>query len=275
MLKKTNIFLFIILSILGLVVLNLQNETETVSRTLLTIDPSQIQTIHIETPENRIFLLKVDKHWKIDLGMNNARKLLHADKWRIEQLLSLTQQADFELVNSVDYHKFGLATPHASVQFNDIKVIYGNNHDISRRRYIQIGQQIFLIRDKIYRHLIEETSQYLSKSLIPPDVEIGAILTPTISVIRNNQHWQAIPPMLSTDMLQIFLNEWRLATAHRVEFGNAPATAEVVQIDLQDDQQITYNVQRTEENTIFSRSDIKLHYFISQQTAAKLISIDQ
>jgi len=242
---------------------------------LLNITPEDVDHIALmPASKDAIKFEKRGSEWHITAPLD-AR----ANNVRIDTLLQLTHAAVRKSydVAPADLEKFKLDKPLGIIQFNDIKIAFGDAESINHYRYVMIGDKVYLITDSYFYNLQTEVSNYIDTRLLPPDSRIVAIELPDLTIKSGDKgKWSVTPehPDAPADAVQNLVDEWREAQALRVSRYQGDKAKGVVKITL--DKQTTplaFEILERDPELILGRADIGMRYHISDEQAERLMHL--
>lgn len=229
--QKANLVLSLFALILLVVVYFSSREPESVEQSILfSSQLSQYSTIMIERRgEQPIFFSKVNQDWQVQYAQNS---LLSASEWKLQQLVKNLALRDYETLEQVsDYSQFDLEQPLITLTLDEKKVRFGNTNPISRKRYVGIDGDVYLIKDDVYRHVIGEWFEYVDKTLFGKDQKIASVEFNQSRLIRTDDgRWEHSLPQadLSMDQIQAYIDAWQFAEAvNLAEYQTKPSTSNV------------------------------------------------
>lgn len=268
----TNLLLAALLITLGLVAwLTSGQENEEQTR-VTSLDISAIDSIVIEhrNSEN-ISLNLINQKWKITKPFNAP-----ALSGKIAHLLKISQIAPpviYPLVPSL-LTQFGLAKPVARISFNGETLSIGGIETINSRRYVTSNEQLFLLDDTFLHHLTAQPNAYIDTRLLPDNTQIVELQTPQIHLKRNQENiWATVsqtPLELSSDAVQMLLDEWRFARAIHVNYQPKQDTGQVVTITLANNQKINFKFIQQKDDAILMSPGSQLAYTFSREKYKKM-----
>jgi hypothetical protein len=158
-----NLLLLILVIALGaLMRRELEQEREVV--TLTGLAPESIQEISIERSGHPVIrLVQGVDGWRME-----APYRAPAEAGRISQLVGIAAtgvQRSFPKSGSAE--RLGLNADSLRLTLNDLILSFGDLEPSSQLRYVAIGEQVHLIGDGYYHHLIASAEDYVDRKLLP------------------------------------------------------------------------------------------------------------
>jgi hypothetical protein len=159
---RTHLFLFAVLSLLGVAVYaELRKERALATDPLTTLDASAVRTLRIRCPdcETRRFE-KVDGHWRMLEPLVQA-----ADDARIDRIVAIARApVRFRhAAGELDAKKLGLDPPWASLELDDTTLTFGTTDAIHGDRYVMVGDTVALVPDRFSALLFAKPDSELAK----------------------------------------------------------------------------------------------------------------
>lgn len=242
---------------------------------LIKLDKEQITRIYIQRPQQAdIALEKRAQDWFITQPYQ-----LRASEARIKDLLRFahTGAATHYSADTLDLSKYALDKPAQSLRYNDTTVLFGNINAMDKRRYLQIGSQVYLVPDTVSYLLSAEAASYVGPDLLAPHAHIEQIQLPGLSLSRTNTgEWTLQPEdnTVSAQMRQAFAEAWQKAQAlwAKPREPNTSDSADI-HIRLSTGEQIPFNVEAVEPDLILTRPDLGLAYTLPSEQAKQLLHL--
>jgi len=239
------------------------------------LKPQDVSTIHIErTTAGPISLYKQQGVWYM-----REPYRLPANDYRVQSLLRLLQtdshaQHDLSKLNPA---KYGLDKPRATITFNDkLKIAFGNTESLSKQRYVQIGNILHLIVDTFYYQAASPATGYASHAILPTG-KITDLQLPDMQLTLKDGQWQLQPPRedRSADVLTELIDNWQSAQAIQLKpFEDKVLPKTNIQVSLEGQKQpIRYTLQKHDDEIILLRHDVKMRYYISEDTRNQLTKL--
>lgn len=255
--------LALVLVLSGLAWFSIQ-EQETDQRIPLTqLQPDQISLITLENQNGSGIRLE---HKGDDWAMDRPYKVAGNGN-RIGRLLEITRSRSFSRFQAPhNLTEYGLTPPLAILTLNQTRIEVGTTHPMNHRRYLRIGDQIHLIKDRFIHHLQAAAEDFINPSLLPKGSRIRAINTPGWQLSFAADGKPLLTPSnpgISGDDLNRKSDQWRLARASRVVPAPEAVSSDRVEIQLRDGQQpIIFEISQSEKHTLLTRRGLGLAYVI-------------
>ena len=107
-----------------------------------------------------ISFIKDANHWFVV----REQQRLSVNKEKLEKIMALIQAPSERhfAATSHDLAKYNLETPTVSVQFNDLRIAFGSIDPFSKKRYLLVDKEIYLITDRYYHLLLSPWSEFVT-----------------------------------------------------------------------------------------------------------------
>lgn len=280
-----NAALLLLLGGLSLLVLFDVNQQSEKPPRLTTLDIPNIDNIQIKQKSGAQISFKLNNgNWRLASPLS-----ANALNEKIERLLKISQikiQAnyplDFEQLNI-----FGLSSPIVELHFNDTKLLIGKIDPVNQLRYISRGPQLFLVDDTFLHLLTKKSNAYIDTRLLPDNVQIVGLATSEFELIQQKDSaWidaldtrSATPKILSSDTIQILLDEWRFARAISVNETDTKDTniqkthSEDIFLTMENGASLHFVLRKTSSGAILSSPKRQLEYHISLNKLKLLLNL--
>jgi hypothetical protein len=158
-----NLLLLILVITLGALMRH-DLEQERQAATLTGLLPESITEISIERSGHpSIRLVQGADGWRMD-----APYRVPAAAGRIAQLAGIAAtQVYRSLPNGADREELGLNADSLRLTLNGLVLRFGDLDPIAQHRYVAVGDQVHLIGDGFYHHLIASAEDYVDRKLVP------------------------------------------------------------------------------------------------------------
>ncbi|BCO32649.1 hypothetical protein TspCOW1_27520 [Thiohalobacter sp. COW1] len=268
-----NVVLLLLVAALAALVY-LRPGTQTADSTSLTrLDPAQVQSIRIDNDRGRIELVRHDGGWQL------REPDLPADAFQAKILLNLLNQPSQRQypLAEIDPADIGLDPPRLVLHYDDAELRLGGTEPLQDLRYVQYGDTVHLIEDRVLNLLGAGASDLVSRRLVPAGTELQRLALPEFTLARTDTGgWAVKPdrPDISADRLQRLVDTWRTTQALWVgEDKGGPLQGEV-ELTFADGERIRYGIRRSEADFVLVREKPGLAYHLGTQQAGRLLELD-
>ncbi|ATI02627.1 MULTISPECIES: DUF4340 domain-containing protein [Cycloclasticus] len=239
------------------------------------LDINTIQHIKIErTAANTIELKRLQNQWYLTQPVNTL-----ALAGKVERLLKISQikpTTSYPLEKQ-PLSQFGLDTPTVKVSFNKKTLNIGKTESVQSRRYVSNDTQLFLLDDTFLHHLTAPVDAYIDTRLIPNNGQIIGLKTPEITLQRQEDNtWKSIQSPtdeLSSDAVQMLLDEWRFARAITVTTKFDATPTEQIIISLYEQPNLIFHLIKQKDSVLLVSNDKKLAYQFSDTKYKKMTTL--
>jgi hypothetical protein len=237
---------------------------------LSALKPQEATSLRIERAGAAPILL--DR--KQDAWFISAPFAARADASRVEQLLAIVEARAVHRLPAGDRGRFGLEQPEARIIVDGQPFSFGLVSDITREQYVMSGDAVYAVHPRYGAALPVNAVQMASHQLFGADESPVRIALRDFAVEQREGKWTLAPPTgdLSQDDFIRWADEWRLASALRVEPRSAASARDEIKIQLKNGGGFTLGVLSREPELVLARSDEKLQYRFGAETGKRLLS---
>lgn len=270
-----NLILAVFIIALGLIAWLKPGQEEINDSNITGLNVEAIHSIKIKQEHaDTIELKRIKNQWELSQPIN-ARAL----SGKIERLLKISQIKPFVTypLENASLGQFGLETPVVTLTFNNKTLKIGHTESVQARRYVSNETQLFLLDDTFLHHLTAPVNAYIDTRLLPDGIQIIGLKTPQINLQRQQdntwQNTQSPTQVLSSDAVQMLLDEWRFARAIDVSTQFAKTSSDQVIISLSNQQKLKFNLIKQKEDVLLISIDKKLAYRFSDTKYKKMTTL--
>jgi len=242
---------------------------------LLSLKRDDVKLIRIEREDQKTVELTRDNQgkWQLIQPLKIA-----ASDFRISSLLRITEQKSLGDYPADKGHltRFGLDKPRVTLTLNDTtKITFGNSTPLDQRRYVQVGDQVHLISDSLYYHLIGRYTTFIRQEILPEDSHISAMTLPDLKVAWEDKHWQVDPKPenFSADQVTQLIDFWNVASAIEVKPYDGKQ-GEAVTIQFRGDEKpIKLLITARHPDLVLARPDPGIEYHLAESSADEMLKL--
>ena len=266
------VLLLVVAGLIALVYLRPGIEQTGEAVRLTDIDPAGVGTIRINNDQGRIELRRTGTGWRLQSPP------LAADAFQVDillDLLRLRSQRRYPLV-AIDPAEIGLAPPRLVLHYDDAELRLGGTEPLEKLRYVQYGNTVHLIEDRVLNLLGAEATDMASRRLLPQGTGVQRLALPDFTLTRTDSGgWSISPdrPDVSADRLQQLVDAWRTTQALWVRGDAGGQTQAEIELTLADGERTRYAVRRSESDFVLVREDTGLAYHLGTQQAGRLLEL--
>ena len=294
--------LILLLAVGGLIALTIHQpgiDAPTPAPMLTNIDPATITRMALQRPSHPELLLTRAEPggWRMEKPFQApANPFIDTS---LSGLLTALSSAHYP-VSELDPANIGLAPPVATLELDNIELLFGDIDPVHGNRYVQIGDIVHLIPDHIAFYPTTSADQWVSPALLPVGAIIETLRLPTLpstnsatihagdgdpahlgtapprSLTREAGSWRLDPPLpLSGDALTGLITEWTHAQALSIspiqgEPRDSPPLGSI-ELTLQQSESIKFNVVSFTPELILARHASGLRYHLSVEQGQRLL----
>lgn len=270
-----NLLLVALVTALALYAIYKPNPQDEIKRfEISTLGKAAVTRIVIE-PKGapRIELHKQDEDWML-IQPFTAR----ADRTQIDRMLDVLAARSNEKLAASDLQRFDLDAPAMRVTFNDTAIAFGTSNPVGGDQYVHAGDGVYLLAP-YFRSLVPDDAQrLLTHALLRPSEKPVAFVLPGFSVVQQDGKWAMTPAAssekerLSQDDLNRWVDDWKLASSLLTQPSGDKTPGEWIELRLADGKTLRLGILQREPELVLARSDEKLSFYYSAETAKRLLS---
>jgi len=237
---------------------------------LSALKPQEATSLRIE----RAGAAPIVLDWKQDAWFISAPFAARADDSRVQQLLAIIEARAAHRLPVGDRGRFGLEPPQARIVVDGQPFSFGMVSDITREQYVMAGDAVYAVQARFGAALPVSAVQMASRQLFGADESPVRIALKDFAVEQRDGKWTLAPGLgdLGQDDLLRWVDEWRLASALRVDPRSAARARDEIKIQLKNGGGFTLGVLSLEPELVLARSDEKLEYRFRAELAKRLLS---
>jgi len=270
---RVNALLAAAVAALGLFVFLKPRTDAPVEHALAAFKPEVARAIRLERPgATALVLEKRGEEWVLTAPVS-AR----ADPVRVQRLLAIAGATATSRLAATDLSRFELDRPAARLTIDSQSFDFGMVNPLSREQYVLTGGAVYTVAPGYDAALPRNPGDLIDKRLlrmseVPVRVELGKF-----TVAREETRWVLRPPGgdLSQDDIQRWVDEWRHASALRVEAFAKGVPLGAVRMQFRDGTALSLGILAREPEVALLRPDEKLVYYLFKGSAQRLFSPPQ
>ncbi|MBW6476192.1 MAG: DUF4340 domain-containing protein [Chromatiales bacterium] len=270
------LLLAVVLGLVGLVLWEQRGQQAPSVPQLLQIEPAAIQQLRIErTGQAALVLQRLDaERWQLQSPL-----AIDANGFRIQALLRVSELRSLGSfsVSGAELAVYGLDQPSLRLIINgQLELVFGGQTTLDYRRYVRLGEQIHIVPDTLYYHLIGDWHGFVSQRLLPEQARIEALQLPGLSLQRSAEGWQLEPAgaLRSADQIQTLLDAWQHPGVVQVR-AYAGGAGETIRIGLAGMPTLEFLLLEDQGEYALARPELGIQYQLSEASAAQLLSLGE
>ena len=228
------------------------------------LNAADINTISIKTADNNIDLSKFDGIWQIE-----APLLWYADNITVERIINIVNaQTDSKLpISEIDPATLGLQFPKAILRLNNTQITFGATNNIGERRYLQIDDTVYLLKDRYLPFITQGITALLDCRLLPRALPLQSLKLPDLELNMQRENvWTTDPAGLTANQAAQIIENWQTLQSQRVERYHANQTPkQKVTALLETGGEIEFHVLAITPQLVIARSDLGFQYHFKEK----------
>jgi hypothetical protein len=225
---------------------------------------ADINAISIKAADISISLSKVDGIWQIETPV-----LWYADNITVERIINIVNaQTDSKLpISEIDPATLGLQFPKAILRLNNTQITFGATNNIGERRYVQIGDTVFLLKDRYLPFITQGITGLLDRRLLPRAVPLKTLKLPDLELDQQQENvWTPDSAGLTASQAGQIIENWQTLQSERVEHYRADQTPkQKVTALLETGGEIEFHVLAITPQLVIARSDLGFQYHFKEK----------
>lgn len=210
--RKRWVFNLVLLGLVAvLVTVVWHDRRESGERPILSLNSETVQRILIQRPNREALRLrKEDGSWRI-----TGPERVSASAFHVRQVLEaaaasgVTRYAE----SDVDPERLGLDPPRVRLQLDDHVLLFGGTDAMDGLRYVQFGDQVYLVRDAVGPLLEGPWWNFIDRHPVPPESTLVRVETSGYTLERVNEGWRLDGAVAGLDEPDRLAANWRRASA--------------------------------------------------------------
>lgn len=242
----------------------------TVAYPLSALQPAALSSIRIErSGQAPMVLERKDGVWWISAPIR-----AQAEPFQVERLLAILDAKASARLATGDLKRFDLDRPAARLVLNGQTFDFGTVSTTNREQYVLTGDAVYTIDLRHGAALPADVTQLIRRRLFADSEIPVAFELAGFALSKKNGGWMLTPAAseLSADDINRWVDQWRLASALRVEpFGQGKSIGEI-RIELKDGVKLVLGILQREPALVLLRPDENLQYTFVSEAAKRLLT---
>lgn len=266
-----NAVLLIVVVALGWLVYLKPRSDEPVTYPLSALKAGEVGKIHLErTGRTPVVLEKKTGLWFI-----TAPLAAPAEPLQVQRLLAILDARASNRLGASDLARFDLDRPAARLTIDAQSFSFGTVGTTAREQYVLTGDAVYTVGLGYGAALPADFTQLIRRQLFA-DGEVPVRFEFSDFAVNNTDAKWIVTPMpsaeLSQDDINRWVNDWRLASAVRVEPSGKSKMMGEIKVEFKDGRKLTLGILQREPELVLLRPDQNLQYSFFAQTAKHLLS---
>lgn len=244
---------------------------EPVTYPLSALKAGDVGKIHLErTGRTPVVLEKKAGLWFI-----TAPLAAPAEPLQVQRLLAILDARASNRLGTSDLARFDLDRPAARLTVDAQSFSFGTVSTTAREQYVLTGDAVYTVGLGYGAALPADFTQLIRRQLFA-DGEVPMRFEFSDFAVNNTDAKWVVTPMPSTELSQDdinrWVNDWRLASAVRVEPSGKGKMLSEIKVEFKDGRKLTLGILQREPELVLLRPDQNLQYSFFAQTAKHLLS---
>ncbi len=237
------------------------------------VELAAVQTVSIRTATANLVLTRAGETWMLSSPIGWP-----ANDANLERVMDVTRVAGLAPLppDEIDLDKLGLQFPQALLQLGDTPVRFGASNNIGQRRYVMIGEAVYLLPDRHLPFISQGLLGFVDRRLLPAALGLTRLELPTLTLSATaGDGWQidGTDGLTPAQAEQLIAN-WHQLEASRVKPYQPGATPrQKILAQLPGDERIEFFVLSIDPEIIIANPRIGLQYHFSADYYYQLISL--
>lgn len=243
---------------------------EPVTYPLSTLKAGDVEKIHLERTDRTLVVLEK----KAGLWFITAPLTAPAEPLQVQRLLAILDARATSRLAATDLARFDLDRPAARLTVDTQTFSFGTFNTMAREQYVLTGNTVYPVELRYGAALPADVTQLISKQLFADGEVPVRFGFSDFTVGSTDGKWTVTPAPAdsSQDDINRWVDDWRLASALRVEpHGKGRAIGEI-KLEFKDGRKLTLGIMQREPGLVLLRPDQNLQYSFFAQTAKRLLA---
>jgi hypothetical protein len=261
--------------LLGVVVVGvfvyLQPPTQApVEHAVSTLTPAAAMAVRIERPGMATVVLDRKQGAWFLVAPFAAR----ADEFMVQRLLAVLQARTVHRFLAKDLARFNLERPQARLIIDSQPFDFGLVNELSREQYVLTGDAVYALSTRYGLALPTRPEALASRRLLAPGETPVRIAPPGFTVTDAQGRWvlDPAPDDWIQDEINRWVDEWRYASALRIELHQQGEPKDSVRIELGNGKTLVVGILGRKPEVVLLRSDQRLQYHFVAEAGTRLLS---
>jgi len=261
-----NIFLFVVVILLSIIILSEKDKIEEELPSLSTIDPNNISKIEVLRKNlETLSFSKNEDEWKIDSPLQ-----FQANSARIKSILNILTTKSYKTFNLNDISQFDLRSPRVILKLDKDNFSFGTTNPIDQKRYILFNETVHLIDDYLFPQLMVNAFFFVDTKLLPKNIDISSIEFPDNKFQKDNDKWVSSTNKYNEEEIIKIVSKWDKAIAVSVSEYKKGEDEGMVSVQALSGEKINFIIVKTGPYLILGREDIGIQYTLGGDDAIQM-----
>jgi hypothetical protein len=235
-----------------------------------TLTPAAAMSVRIERPGVAAVVL----HKKQGTWFLVAPFAARADEFMVQRLLAVLQARTVHRFPAMDLARFDLERPQAGLIIDGQRFDFGLVNELSREQYMLTRDAVYALSTRYGLALPRQPEALASRRLFAPGEAPARIAPPGFTVTDTQGRWvlDPAPRDWSQDEINRWANDWRLASALRIEPHQHGEPQEAVRVELSNGETLVLGILSRKPELVLLRPDQRLQYHFVAEIGTRLLS---
>ena len=198
---------------------------------------------------------------------------------QVDRLLDITIATASDKFPAENLAPYGIDETSVRITLNDELFAFGNINEITNEQYFAGDEHVYLIRTfYAYSLPMEPTELISTKLLSSQEIPVKYDFGKWQAVQKENGAWsiEGTPPgnnevSPSTDDINVWVNEWKLATALSVQPYEGEQRGEPITVQFSNGESATFRVIARDPEVRLVRTDARMQYVFGNDAGSRLL----
>ena len=241
-----------------------------VEHAVSTLQPAAAMAVRIERPGmTTVVLDKKQGTWFLV-----APFAARADEFMVQRLLAVLQARTVHRFSAKDLARFNLERPQARLIIDSQPFDFGLVNELSQEQYVLTGDAVYALSTRYGLALPTRPEVLASRRLLAPGEAPVRIAPPGFTVTDAQGRWvlDPTPDDWSQDEINRWVDEWRFASALRIEPYQQGEPQKAVRLELRNGETLVVGILSRQPELVLLRADQRLQYHFVAEVGKRLLS---
>ncbi len=238
---------------------------------ITSLKAADITSIAIQTADRSMKLSKINGSWQIKEPV-----LWYANNIAVERIIDIVNaQTDSMLpISEIDPSTLGLQFPKAILSLNNKQITFGATNKIGERRYLQIDDAVYLLKDRYLPFITQDISGLLDRRLLPRALALKSLTLADVKIeTQQGNSWAADSGSLTGKQADQIIANWQSLNASHIKYyqGNVTPKQKIIAL-LEQGGEIEFHVLSIAPQLVIARPDLGIEYYFKEQSYYGLLA---
>lgn len=265
-----NIALLVAVTIIGVVVYLQPPADVPTEHAVSTLTPAAATSVRVERPGAAAIALER----KRDAWFIAAPFSARADEFMVQRLLAILQARTAHRFPAQDLARFDLENPRIRLVVDGQSFDFGLINELSREQYVRTGDAVYALSTRYGLAMPTSPEALASRRLLASGESPVRISPPGFAVTQADGRWvlDSGPRALNQDVIGRWVDEWRFASARRIEPHVRGEPKASVRIELDNGNALVVSILSRKPELVLLRTDERLQYHFPAEAEERLLA---